>query len=216
MVGRRGRPADEDPLGELDPVAALARQLERVQRAQATQEELLRGLAGDVAALVEQIPTQHPPPTSWLLVGDPGEALEALQWLAGWVGDVYLWYPGARLPTCWLWHPAAVEELYCLAQSHREAYSPPTSSISKASEWHERFLPGVLRRLGGAPYKDCDLTRHMPGGDRSRTQPTTAPLHDAAHRITTEWINKHIPEPTQTELNEAAEEDQTQTRSQNQ
>src|SRR5918997_1491722 len=105
MAGRRGR-ADADPLNELDPVAALARQVERVQRAQATQEELLRALAGDVASLVDQAPAAHPPPASWLLVGDPGAVLDILRALAQWVGDVYLWYPGARLPTCWLWHPA--------------------------------------------------------------------------------------------------------------
>lgn len=158
MAGRRGRP-ERDPLDELDPVAALARQLERVQRVQATQEELLRGLAADVAALVAQAPTQTPtPPASWLTAGDPGDALELLRGLVLWVGEVYLWYPGARLPTCWLWHPALVEELCWLCQYHREAYTAPTRSAGKAAEFHERFLP----RRDQAPVGEA-IQRLRPG-----------------------------------------------------
>ncbi|MDQ3762170.1 MAG: hypothetical protein M3460_10910 [Actinomycetota bacterium] len=198
------RPPGDNPLEELGPVAALARQVERNARATATLEELLRGLAGDVAALVANAPTQHPAPASWLLTIDPGEALETLEWLTRWVRDVYLWYPEARLPSCWMWHPAAIEELWWLAQAHREAYTPPTRSISKACEWHDRFRPGVVKRLNDAPYRDCDLSRHAADADRFRTMPADSPLHSAARRIATEWIDgQHIPEPTPLEQSHA-------------
>lgn len=200
-------PPFEDPRNELDPVAALARQLERLQRAQALQEELLRGLAGDVSALVAQTPAQHPPPSSWLLTTDPDEAAGILVWLVGWVRDVYLWYPGSRLPSCWLWHPTAIEELWWLAQAHREAYDPPTKSITRACEWHERFLPGVIRRLAGAPYKDCELSRHLPGEDRDRTRAGGAPLAHAHLAVATAWVDQQIPEPTPLDLAEATKVD---------
>lgn len=221
MAGR-GRRGEGNPLDELDQVAAIARQLERVQRAQAVQEEMLRGLAENVAALVDNAPAQHPPPASWLLgvgdagdPGDPGEVQAWLRWLTGWVKAVYLWYPGARLPTCWLWHPSAVEELFCLAQAHREAYEPPTKSIARAAEWHDRLLPGVLRRLSDKAFRDCDLSQHTPDGDRHRTEATPAPLADAADRITTEWLDHHVPDPTQLELNEAQALNNARTHDQN-
>lgn len=192
-------------------MAALARMVERQQRALAAQEELLRGLAVDVKALVEKTPARVPTPVAWLLTSHPRAVLVVLEDLAAWLRDVYLWYPGAVLPSCWLWHPACIEELACLRQYHAEAYHESARSVAKATEFHERFLPGVIKRLSGPPYADCDLSRHTPTGDRNRTDPRAAPLHDEIHQIATAWMQQTVPEPTAANLAEARAEDQINT-----
>lgn len=202
--GRAGDAPEELSLGDGDvaqAVVGLARQVERVQRAQAAQEEMLRDLASDVARLAR---TARPdPPLSWLLAGGDMAGLAALlDDLVTWVGDVYLFYPDARLSPCWLWHPAAVEELLWLRQYHREAYHPLGRSAAKAAEFHERFLPGVIKRLGKA-LGGCDLTLHQPGQKLHRPDPVTAPLADYRHRIATEWATQQIPDPVAAELNDA-------------
>lgn len=193
-------------------MAALARMVERQARALAVQDELLRGLAVDVKALVAKAPAKTPPPASWLLTSHPDALAELLADLVVWLRDVYLWYPGAVLPSCWMWHPACIEELAWLRQYHAEAYHPSGKSVAKAAEFHERFLPGVLHRLAAGPYADCDLTRHVPGEDRARTEPDNAPLHDDTHQIATAWMDQTIPEPTTRDLDEAHEAEAINTR----
>lgn len=211
MTGRRRRAGDapgELPLSDGDvaqAVMGLARQVERVQRAQAAQEQMLRNLAADVARLAR---TARPdPPLSWLLAGaqagdDMAGLAAILNDLVTWVRDVYLFYPDARLAPCWLWHPGAVEELLWLRQYHREAYHPLGRSAAKAAEFHERFLPGVIKRLGKS-LDGCDLTLHQPGQKHHRPHPITAPLADYRHRIATEWATQQIPDPAPAELNDA-------------
>ncbi|MGH3575804.1 MAG: hypothetical protein ACRDUW_28975 [Pseudonocardiaceae bacterium] len=211
-AGGPGSAGAGDPREELDPVAALARMVERVQRAQAIQGELLRGLAGDVTKLIATTPAKQPPPVAWLLTTHPETCLEVLTDLLAWLRDVYLMYPGAVLPSCWMWHPACIEELVCLRQYHAEAYGPPAKGVAKAQEFHERFLPGTVKRLSGTPYSDCDLARHQPTGDRLRTQPDPAPLHDSARQIATAWMDQRIPEPTQMNLSDAKAADTSNTK----
>jgi hypothetical protein len=206
------RPRAVDPGEELDPVAALARMVERVKRAQAAQEQMLRGLAGDVKALVAKTPARVPPPIAWLLTAHPQTLAGVLADLLVWLRDVYLWYPGAILPSCWLWHPACIEELCCLRQYHAEAYHQSAKSVAKAMEFHERFLPGVIKRLAAAPYADCDLARHTPTGDRHRTEPDDAPLHDITHQVATAWMDQTTPEPTPGDLTDARAADAINTR----
>lgn len=54
----------------------------------------------------------------------------------------------ARLPTCWYRHPDAVAELGWLCQEWIKIYRSGKGTSSAAGEWHDRWLPGVLRRLG--------------------------------------------------------------------
>jgi hypothetical protein len=69
-------------------------------------------------------------------------------------------YPGylARLPPCWTAHREAVWELSNLMQEWVRVYGDPENRPLQDALWfHERWLPGVLSRLGGALGK-CDLT----------------------------------------------------------
>jgi protein involved in temperature-dependent protein secretion len=54
---------------------------------------------------------------------DPSVAEAMLTRLAQWVTGVYLRYPDAKLPDCWLWHPEVVEELLWLHQAWLAAYA---------------------------------------------------------------------------------------------
>jgi len=64
---------------------------------------------------------------AWLLTEDPDAAVDAV---GG--SDRVVWTgcisptPTPPLPTCWLWHPDVVEELWWLRCAHAEAYDPDT------------------------------------------------------------------------------------------
>jgi len=97
-----------------DPhLVALARDVERTKRRTAEVETLVRQLAADIAALprADAEESSTPRVRSWLLADDPDQAATDLHDLIEWVQRVYLRYPDTALPTCWLWHPTAIEEL---------------------------------------------------------------------------------------------------------
>jgi hypothetical protein len=63
-----------------------------------------------------------------------------------------------RLPPCWQAHRSAVWELSNLMTEWLRIYGDPENRPLQDALWfHERWLPGVLSRLGGALGK-CDLT----------------------------------------------------------
>jgi hypothetical protein len=75
---------------------------------------------------------------------------EALRDLARWVGEILLpRYPhaGPVLAPCWPAHPAAVEELDWLYWDWT-CWAAPGGRSRDAADWHDRWLPGVLARLG--------------------------------------------------------------------
>lgn len=199
-------PTDPDPR---EVLLAFGRQLERTTRRTDDLEELLTQLATDVATLVTRDgPNDGGAPRSWLLTDDPAQAVEDLRDLTGWLGRVYLRYPGAALPSCWAWHPAVVEELWWLRQAHREAYAPGTKSMAKAGDWHDRSRPGVVARLQPL-VRDCDLSRHTADGDRIQ-DPPQAPLAGEAEWIAGHWTHGGTPLPTEDQLAEARFADQRQ------
>ena len=77
---------------------------------------------------------------------DPSVAEDILTRLAQWVAGVYLRYPDARLPDCWLWHPEVVEELLWLHQAWLAAYAEG-ARVTAAADWHDRYRPGVVARI---------------------------------------------------------------------
>lgn len=183
---------------------ALGRELERTVRRLDELETLLRQLAADIAPLIDvgrdtDLTTSA---RAWLLAEDPDQARADLADLTEWVGQVYLRYPGGVLPSCWLWHPAVIEELWWLRQAHAEAYHPSDGSPSKAADWHDRQRPGVTRRLHTA-LGDCELSLH----EHPRPVPTV-PLAGSADRIATTWItHRATPAPTPQELADADHHD---------
>ena len=88
---------------------------------------------------------------------------------------VYLRYRDADCPSCWLWHPEVVEELWWLRQAHADAYHPETGSWLRVGDWHDRQRPGVVRRLVRA-VGSCELALHL----TDPTAPRAGSRHGAA------------------------------------
>jgi hypothetical protein len=199
-------------------VAALAAHVERVaRRADATaaradeHEQHIRDLAEAVAKLARPGP-DGPAITSWLDPArpddedeQPGEAAaRLLADLAAWLRAVYLRYPGARLPSCWAWHPAVVEELVWLRGAHLDAYRGRGASWTRVGDWHERARPGVVRRIdqwiGG-----CELSEHRPGAEHGDTTSPAVPLSGHLGTVGLVWADlRETPVPTEQQLADAS------------
>lgn len=192
-------------------------------------EEHIRVLAEAVSTLARPGPG-GPPVDSWLAPARPAappddsagpvddtdradeqtgplpgpEAARDLADLAWWIGRVYLRYPAARLPSCWAWHPAVVEELRWLRGAHADAYTGRGASWAKVGDWHDRLRPGVVRRveqwIGG-----CELSEHTEGRDHADPTPPTAPLEAHLAAVALTWADlREAPVPTHDQLVEAA------------
>ena len=61
-------------------------------------------------------------------------------------------YGGYQLPACWPNHPHAIWELSTLAAEWHRTYSDSRPSLDRALEFHDRWLPGTMRRI-------ADITR---------------------------------------------------------
>jgi hypothetical protein len=192
------------------PVLALGREVERLTRRSAAHDvriedlaALLQQLATDLTTLAPTTTTTPEPPVrSWLLGQDPAQARADLADLLDWLAQVYLRYPDAALVSCWLWHPAVIEELCWLRRAHHDAYHGPHASSTRAGDWHDRHRPSVTQRLR-AWLRDCDLSRHQPG------PPARAvPLAGSADRIAAAWTqHRQPPPPTTEEITEADQHD---------
>jgi hypothetical protein len=89
---------------------------------------------------------------AWQLLD--GSGAEAV-WrrLADWVGWLRGRYPLARqIPACWWRHPELVEELTALWLAWREAYTERSVPATASMDWHDRWLPGLLRRIGAGGW----------------------------------------------------------------
>lgn len=188
-------------------INALARHQERTDRRVTQLDIRVRELATTLAARADPADTEEDEGAvrmrAWLQAGDDADAARAvLADLTGWLSEVYLRYPGAVLPSCWLWHPAVVEELCWLRAAHRDAYHPRTGTAAKAADWHERHRPGVARRIQ-AGIGTCELALHDPPH-----QAPPVPLAEALDRIAAEWAtHRGTPRPTPHNLTEASEHD---------
>ena len=218
-----GSHPSNDPHLAARRLATLAREMERATRRIAGLEELtrlldtmLRQLAADVALLAptpddeeeEEVPS---PVRSWLAADDPEQACAQLVDLVDWVRAVYVRYPGGALPSCWLWHPAVVEELWWLRHAHHAAYHGRGACWREVGDWHDRQRPGVARRINQA-LADCELSRHVPGADRHQPSPAV-PLAAAAVAIAEHWTtDRGTPDPTDQQLTEADQHDRAQHR----
>jgi hypothetical protein len=184
------------PPTQPDALAALARQVDRLQQAitaadvPALREDVraldvtVAGVAEQVAELVETGAGKERPAPSWLwpaAVDDPALAVSvAEQLLAGlveWLSRVYVQFDDARLPDCWLWHPAVVEELVWLWKAWRGAYRGSAATVQRAGDWHDRQRPGVVRRIRDAAGS-CSLREHL----QPSAEPTV-PIADAVSAV---------------------------------
>lgn len=87
--------------------------------------------------------------------------------LSSWLVRVFLRYPDAAsvLPECWWWHPDVVEELVCLMRAWLAAYVDKDATVGRAADWHDRYRPGVVKRIKTVTA-NCSLEAHQAGGER--------------------------------------------------
>ncbi len=188
-------------------LVAISRKLERTGRRVDELSDLVHKLAADIA---HHLGSASPAPggggevRAWLLAEDTDRAEADVADLISWLDRVYLAFPEASLPTCWLWHPSMVEELWWLRCAHADAYHPQTGSWVRAGDWHDRLRPNVVRRIRKAAVA-CELSLHKPGGEQSHPSPR-APLTSAAATLAA-WAAagrpSPVPEPTEAELEQA-------------
>jgi hypothetical protein len=203
--------------GTDEQLTALGRDVERTSRRLGALETMLADLAADVAALGEHLAQADAADRmrSWLAAGGPAGAAELLTDLIDWLDRVYLHYPGPGggpgwLPSCWLWHPWAVEELLWLRHAHHAAYDGPRAAWAKAADWHERMRPGVAARLAAA-LGSCELSLHT----RPDATSPGVPLAAAADAIAC-WavtgLKTTPPAPTGDQLTDADDHARTRHR----
>lgn len=92
----------------------------------------------------------HPRRPVWAAMSDE-LYVDALRDLARWVAEILLErYRHARLvlPPCWPGHPEAVEELDWLYWNWTGWALDEDGRSRDAADWHDRWLPGVLGRVG--------------------------------------------------------------------
>jgi hypothetical protein len=71
-------------------------------------------------------------------------------------------YGGYELRDCWPHHTHAVWELSTLAAEWHRTYSGTRPDLARALEFHDRWLPGAMRRISGITGKcmpQCVLLR---------------------------------------------------------
>jgi hypothetical protein len=198
-------------------VAGLAREVESLRRVveplrglSAQVEDLARvvtELAGQVNAKIRRAEPVAAP--SWLdLPGDVETATVLLRDLVAWMGDVYLRYADAAkgLPACWLWHPDVVEELLWLMHAWHAAYRVEDATVAAAGDWHDRYRPGVVKRVHQIAGT-CSLDNHLPRGDEGPGQSRpVVPVADAMAPIAAWWAARRDetpPEPSEQQLAQA-------------
>jgi hypothetical protein len=185
-------------------VAGLAREIEALRQSIDT----LRGLPSrvdEVAELVAQLadavnasPTVGGAVASWLDLATEVDTTHAvLGELLAWMQVVYLRYPDAAagLPDCWLWHPDVVEELLWLMQARLAAYRDDKAAVSLAGDWHDRYRPGVVRRITSTAGR-CSLENHQPReGQPLPGAAPVVPVAGAAEQIATWWASSRTDPP---------------------
>lgn len=152
--------------------AAIRGQAETVAEAASLAREVTRlseAIAGQAEPAAGEFPPVHPRRPVWAAMSDADYA-DALRDLARWVAEILLVrYPHARVvvPPCWPAHRAAVEELDWLYWDWTGWALGRDGRSRDAADWHDRWLPGVLARIG--PHLDACVQnrRHVkPSYDR--------------------------------------------------
>lgn len=157
----------------VEPVAGLTEQMEGLSDSVAELADMVTKLADTVAAQQHQ-PAAMSGAVSWLDLpdgADGGEPIEPdsvrrlLGELAVWVERVYLRYADAvrGFPECWLWHPDVLEELTWLHHAWSCAYLAEDARPALAWDWHDRYRPGVVRRINTLAGR-CSLDNHTERG----------------------------------------------------
>ena len=197
-------------------VAGLAREIETVRRMVERLDRVAEdvgGLSQLVNDLVNQVDaasrTAAPlAAASWLdLPEEMPAAAFTIRELVDWLGRVFLRYPDAAraLPECWLWHPDVVEEVLWLMYAWKAAYRADSGTVHLAGDWHDRYRPGVVRRVRERAGT-CSLDNHTPRASRPSGAQPGAPMAEALQPIAQWWAKDRAdppPEPTDEQLAKA-------------
>lgn len=122
-------------------------------------------LAETVEAALDAAAPRGPAAPRW--DGIPGDQRDAqLAWLREWVRSVlrpgYIDGGGCyALAECWADHEVALWELGTVAVWWRFIYARKRPDTALALEWHDRWLPGAMRRIEAAT-RGCQVG-HMGG-----------------------------------------------------
>lgn len=100
------------------------------------------------------------------------EVARVRKWVAKVLRPAYVAGGVYELPACWHQHEQAVAELSWLSILWRYIWDRPRPGpVGQAAEWHDRWLPGVMRRLDGL-LAECKFghvaARDTPGGVNHR------------------------------------------------
>jgi hypothetical protein len=192
------------PPGPAGALTALAREIETLRRRIDALHDLpsrvdelahlTARVADELAAHADCCSAPGAAP-SWLALPADSDAHALLEQLMSWLAAVYLRYPDAFLPECWLWHPAVIEELLWLMSAWTGAYQGESAAVAQAGDWHDRYRPGVARRIRDAVGR-CSLERHQPRDQHEPADPPPAvPLAAAAAELATWWATSRTSPP---------------------
>jgi hypothetical protein len=144
-------------------VQALTRQATELASTQRQHALLLEGVAelrrqiDQVLAALNDRDDDGPAAWFWLTMSEQ-ESASKLSELTDWVETVlraqYPDYLAGQLQPCWPNHPEARWELAWLYHLWTAAYLTDHPAPRDTADWHDRWLPGVLNRLGHV-MKDC-------------------------------------------------------------
>jgi hypothetical protein len=157
-------------------VAALRGQVRlifaRLEQAGLTGDLNLADQLADLARTVTQAldsPPRGPAAPSWIGLA-PAEHAAQLVELRHWVDTVLRReFGGYQLPACWENHPHAIWELSTLAAEWHRTYGSSRPSLDRALEFHDRWLPGTMRRI-------ADITRRC-NPECAARRPAPKPAH---------------------------------------
>ncbi|MEU4540423.1 hypothetical protein AB0G15_36845 [Streptosporangium sp. NPDC023825] len=145
-----------------EQVSMLAARVDDLGPAVATAAELAEQVTGrsDVVEQLTALRTAAGPVPTWAVVTVRGQERHArLNELHGWVMEILVaeysdYLPEGQMPDCWTQHRAIIHELAWLYNEWHNAYLPEDRRPRDAADWHDRWLPGVLRRME-AIVKEC-------------------------------------------------------------
>lgn len=195
----------EPEMASAAAVAGLASEVEALRRA----VDPVPGRIADLARLTAELGAQvcdltvAPKPRamqSWIVAPEDADVTRSLlAELDAWVAMVLLRYTDAAtaLPECWLWHPDIVEEVLWLMRAWLAAYQGEKASVALVADWHDRYRPGVVRRVKGLAGT-CSLEVHLDRPDRQRAS-FVSRRPDAVGDIAAWWAHDRAgrgPEPT--------------------
>ena len=164
-------------------IETLATKVEDLTSTQQEHATVLDGIA-ELRHQVEQILTildndDEPAPAEWFwLTMTDQKRDERLSELSDWVETVlrtqYPRYLADQIRPCWPNHPEARWELAWLYQLWTHAYLTRRPSPKDAADWHDRWSPGVIRRLSQI-MRRCEET--------CQRQPSLEVLGEAQRRV---------------------------------